>query len=827
VDRALVPIPESQARPPSITWDVVERRRLFRRLSQAVEGFPLTLVRAPAGAGKTVLAADWVARGTTHAPVAWVTVTQRDEQPGVFWAHLRLALATAEALATESLRPMFPDEADVDSLSQELLRRPAPVVLVIDAVDRIRAQAVFDRLARLLANAGDRLRIVMTTRVDPPLPLHRHRLEGLVAEIHDDELALSRSEVGQVLAQHGLATPDARIDEVLCRTEGWAAGVRLAGLRLRSRGSAAPLDGFASDYLIKEVIEPLDPADRELLAMVSVVDHLPRGLAPALTGRPDADEAIRRLSTMAFVEPVVGRPEVCRVHPLLRELLVAGLHGTVPGRSVALHRRAAEWFAEKGNLEQAVRHATAADDWEYAAALVIEGRGLGEVIARTTTGARLAEHLMTMPEPESDATRLLQAAIAIGYGELDLARSDLDRSGGGPRGRYALARGVVQTALHDAAARPDEALAAARDARSRLISAAASTGTQLVRAALELAEGSSHLRVGDLEMACAALAQALAAAADVDGPLRLRCLAELSLAEAGRGHLTRALRLADAADRAASDQDVPASSRPMAIGLGRAWVALERQDLGQAQRCLDQVGRRRRADAEGLQTVASLLRVRLMRDRGDSTNARKLLQKTNRPTGWLRDHLDAEALALCPSVPDPGPALDASRRNASRAPSSAPRGIPHRVRVLLERADARYRAGGAAAAKADVARALTIAQPERIRRPFAHASPRVRVMVRNDLALSAKAGWLRPEQLGGSADLPARAHEAEPLPQTLSGRELEVLRHLSVLLTTDEIAAEMFISVNTVRTHVRRILEKLSVSRRNEAVRRGRELGLV
>jgi LuxR family maltose regulon positive regulatory protein len=792
----------------------VERRHLFRRLSQAVEECPLTLVRAPAGAGKTVLAADWVTRGITHAPVAWVTVTQRDEQPGVFWAHLLLALATADALAAESLRPMFPDEADVDSLSQELLRRPGPVVLVIDAVDRIHAQATFDRLARLLANAGDRLRIVMTTRVDPPLPLHRYRLEGLVAEIHDEELALSRSEVGQVLAQHGLAKPDARIDDVMSRTEGWAAGVRLAGLRLRSRGSAASLDGFASDYLIKEVIEPLDHADRELLTMVSVVDDLPRGLAPALTGRADADEIIRRLTTSAFVEPVDGRPDVCRVHPLLRELLAAGVQEIVPGGSVALHRRAAEWFAGKGDLERAVRHATAADDWEYAAALVMEGRGLGEVIARTTTGARLAQHFMTMPEPQSDATRLLRAAVAIGHGELDLAGSDLDRSGGGPRGRYALAKGVVQTALNDAAARPDEALAAARDAQSRLTSGAASTGTHLLRAALELAEGSSQLRVGDLELACAALGKALARAADVDGPLRVRCLAELSLAEAGRGHLTRAVRLADAADRAASDHDVLASSRPTASGLARAWAALERQELGQAQRCLDQVGRRRRADAEGLQTIAGLLRVRLMRDRGDRTNARKLLKKANRPTGWLRDHVDAEARALGLSVPE-------------RTPSSGARGITDRVRVLLERADARCRASGAAAAKADVARALTIAQPERIRRPFAHASPRVRAMVRHDLALSATTGWLRPEQLGGPANPPATTREAEPAPQALSERELEVLRHLSLLLTTDEIAAAMFISVNTVRTHVRRILEKLSVSRRNEAVRRGRELGLV
>lgn len=823
--RPLVPIPSTQARPPQLAWQVVERRQLCRRLSHGVDGFPLTLVCAPAGAGKTVLAADWAARRSRHEPVAWVSATERDEQPGVFWAHLRLSLAMAGAVANDAPRPMFPDAEDVDSLSEELLARTTPAVLVIDAAERLHLQPVFDQVARLIDNAAERLRVVMTTRVDPALPLHRYRLEGRLAEIRDDELALSRAEVGRLLSQGAPAVPADRVDEVMLRTEGWAAGVRLAALRLRSQEPGTTLDGFASDYLTREVLDRLSTEDRDLLARTSVAEDLPRGLAPALTGRPDADEVIRRLAASALVQPVAGRSDVLRVHPLLRELLATRLDQTEPGATDALHRRTAEWFADQSCMERAVHHAGSAGDWEYAATIVLDGRGLGEIVAGTPSGTTLSADLETMPEPGSDATRLLRAAVAFGTGELDRARGDLDRSGTGPRGRYALARDVLRAALHDAAARPEEALKAAQHARALLSPIAHSPGTRLLRAVTELTEGAAQLRIGGLEPACAALGEALAALADVRAPLRVRCLAELSLAEAGRGNLSRALRFADAADRAAVEQDLPPSARPSAIALARLWVALERQDLDQARRSLDEATHRRGAGADGLQLVEALLQTRLLRDVGDAGKARALLDRTDRPRGWLSGHLDAEAHALAASSAGP----DGEAGTPDRSPAAAPGalGIPRRVQILLERADVRSRTDGMAAARADLARALTIAQHERVRRPFAHASQRVRVLVRSDAALSAKARWLRPQQLGGPLAAPSAVPETEPVRQALSGRELEVLKHLSALLTTDEIASEMFISVNTVRTHVRRILEKLSVTRRNEAVRRGRQLGLV
>jgi LuxR family maltose regulon positive regulatory protein len=821
----LVPPPVSQARPPRPAFGVVERRSLLRRLTRSVEAVPLTLVRAPAGSGKTVLVADWAQRRTSKRPVAWLTMTERDEQPGVFWAHLQLGLVLAGALAADAVQPLFPDTADVDALSDQLLQLVLPVVLVIDAADRLPGRGVFAPLARLLEDAGERLRVIMTTRTEPPLPLHRYRVENRLTEIDAQDLAFSRADAGKLLAHHGLRLPDGVTDDVLRSTEGWAAGVRLAALRLETAGPQASLDGFATAYLQAEVLDRLGSAEREVLARTSVVDELPPGLAPALTGRPDADDLLRRLAAgNAFVVPAEGRPGVLRVHRLVRDLLGEELETSAPGSTETLHRDAAEWFGTEGLVEAAVRHAAAAGSWEYAATLVVDGDGLGDVLMGTTRGAALVEHLTDLPAYDTTDVRLLRAALALEHGDLGSAEDELARVVPDLRdSRRALATAVLRTSLNGAAGRPAQTVATARQARSHLDDL--DSPPRLLVAALASTEGAAHLRAGDLDSACVALSSGLSAAAATDGPFRLRCLAELSLAEAGRGRLTRALALAGAAEREATDQAVPPASRPAAAELSRVWVALERQDLAQAQRSLDQIQRLRqvRSDAT-LQTVAALLRARLMRDRGENGSARRVLEQSAPSSGWLRGHFHDEARAIGAQ----GPGSEHASSPSLEAPGSRKNGSSRRIDDLLERADARCRAGNSGSAKIDVARALALAQKEHLRRPFAHTSPRIRAMVRNDPALNSRAGWLRPAQLGGTRPVASTSETPEEaVAANLSGRELEVLRHLSGLLTTDEIAAEMFISVNTVRTHVRRILEKLAVSRRHEAVRRGRELGLV
>jgi LuxR family maltose regulon positive regulatory protein len=756
--------------------------------------------------------------------VAWLTVTERDNQAAVFWTHLHLALALVGAVTADAApRPMFPDEADIDALCTRILQLAVPVVLVIDAAEKLTAPTVYDQLRRLMDAGGDRFRVVLCSRVEPPLSLHRYRVENRVTEIRADDLALGRDEVGQVLGQHGLPPSQELIGRVLARTEGWVAGVRLAALELAADGRDARLDAFAAPYVRAEVVARLTAAERDILAATAVVDELDPGLAPALTDRADADDLLRTMSSgNAYVLPVRDRPGVLRLHPLVRELLLADLERAAPQRVAALHRRAAAWYDGRGRLEPAVHHLAAAGDWPAAAARIVEGRGLAEVVVGTSTGAALATELAGLPDTDSADGAVLRAAIALRDGDLDRARAALDRAAPATSAGRRVAASLVRTAWADAARRPADVLEAARETRSVL--AEVESPDPLTGAAIATAEGAAQLRAGDLDAARAALDEAVSTTADADGPLRLRCLSELALAEACAGRLTRALELTDAADRAAIGQGVPTTSRPLAVELARAWVALERQDLGLAKRSLDRLRRARgaRTDETG-KMITTLLRARYLRDRGDVRGARRELGRLESSARWLRVHLEVESRSL--DAVDP-------RATPGDSPATPGDTAHGRLEDLLQLADRRCRAGDLAAARVDVGRALALGRTERLRRPFAHASPRILGLIRSDAQMQADAGWLRRDELTGDGDPTPAPQQAVvpvvgPVVDALTGRELEVLRHLAAFLTTEEVAAEMFISVNTVRTHVRRVLEKLSVSRRNEAVRRGRELGLV
>jgi len=264
--------------------------------------------------------------------------------------------------------------------------------------------------------------------------------------------------------------------------------------------------------------------------------------------------------------------------------------------------------------------------------------------------------------------------------------------------------------------------------------------------------------------------------------------------------------------------------------LARAWVALERQDLARAQRSLDRASRLPETrDDELMSSVSALLRARLSRDRGNSVGARCILGKPDLRVGWLRGYVDAEAAG----VGLPASAAEPPRPEHAEPQAQESRYRQHavtasqRVQELLERAHIQLAGGDVRGGRSEVAKALSLAQSERIRRPFAHLPAEIRAMIRDDHALRSHASWLRPERTVSSGRRIPPTSDSASILERLSERELEVLRHLSALRTTEEIAAELFISVNTVKTHVRKILEKLAVSRRNDAVRRAWELNLV
>jgi LuxR family maltose regulon positive regulatory protein len=838
---------------------VVERPRLLERLSDAVADVPVTLVCAPAGSGKTVLAARWaeVHRGL---PVGWMNVADRDNDPRAFWWHVRSALGRTGVLERGTLGradedvELFPGADDADRMGHQLLGTGRSVVLVLDGVHRLQQRDVFDGLAGLLDTTDGRLRVVITTRHEPPLPLHRYRLEGTLAELGTDELAFTRAEVDALLELHQLRPTDEVTRELLDRTEGWAAGARLAALALRSDGDVTKLGRLATDYLAAEVLDTLSNAEQDLLRRVSIAHDVSPGLAAALSRRPDAEAVLHQLARRnAFVRPVRGRPRHHRIHPLFRELLTSQRSAMWDGGDDDLHRTASDWFGSNGELLPAVDHAAAAGDWARAAAWTVRLHGVIDLLL-ATPGSALATRLEGMPARGGPDVHLVRAALALGHGDLDSAREHLDAIPAAcqdvPQAGSELDPGddreadteaerldpmrlvwvaILRARLGEQSGDVEAILRATGAARGSLPSIGENTEPRVAALAALLAcsEGTAYLHAGRLDTACAALDDAVAAAtAGGRAELTLGCLSLLALAEALRGRLSHAQELADDAGRLAEGRGAP--SRPAALGLAQAWVSLERQDLARARQALCRGGGvGGGADSPLLRSVLLLLRARLKRDSGHGVNAKRLLQHADPPVGWLRRSFDDEAAAvgLLARDSEPGPDAMAGLR-AVRMPTSATDQASAQVEQLLEDARIHRVRGDARASHTAIAEALARARGECLRRPFAHAAPEVRALIRTDSDLRARADWLRPQHLSGSGS-ETTSRDRTPVVEQLSERELQVLRHLAALLTTEEIAAEMFISPNTVRTHVRRILAKLSASRRHEAVRRARALGLI
>jgi len=373
----------TKLRPPQSRRPLVERTALLGRLDAAAAR--LVLIAAPAGWGKSTVAASWCARRADREAVAWVSLDREDDEPTRFWAHVVGALAAAapglssrpaallHAPGTTVVRHVLP------ALVNELEELAVPVNLVLDDLHLVREGEVHEALGFLIAHAPAHLRIVIATRADPPLPLARMRASGELAEIRAADLAFSDAEAGRMLAESlelRLGPDDVRV--LRARTEGWAAGLCLAGLRARSVPDASAFvtdlagdDRTIVEYLSAEVVDQQEPALRDFLLKTSVLDRLCAPLCDAVTGDGGAAGALAALErTNAFLLALDGRREWYRYHHLFRDLLRHELELRAPGTAPALHTRAAEWFTAAGLPFEAVGHALAAERPEGAVELV-------------------------------------------------------------------------------------------------------------------------------------------------------------------------------------------------------------------------------------------------------------------------------------------------------------------------------------------------------------------------------------------------------------------------------------------------------------------------
>jgi LuxR family maltose regulon positive regulatory protein len=882
-----LPLLATKLAPPRPPVRLVSRPRLLGLLDAGTRQL-LTVVSGPAGAGKTTLLTSWIAAGQPPGPVAWLSLDPGDDEPARFWAYLQAALRRSGAVpAGSTLRSLAPrpglDETFLSLLVSGLAELPAPVVLVLDDVQDISDPAVFQGLEFLLRHAPEQLRLVLSTRLDPPLPLHRLLVSGQLSQVRSADLVFTVAEVADLLAEYEFQPRLAEEDAALlqARTEGWAVGLRLAALSLQGQpdphrfvAEFAGDDRTVADYLVGEVLDRQPEELRSFLLQTCIVEELNGDLADALTGGHDGEWTLARLERAnAFVAALGPRRGTYRYHQLFAGLLRCELRRQAPDQVAGLHRRAARWYAANGLAVDAIRQALLAGEWRYAADLIAE-HGL-HLVLHGAAGA-LDELLGRFPADVAQADpelALLVSADGIVRGDPETAAAHLrlaqlkaqeEPLPEGRRDRFAWLLATCRTALAWQTGDLDEALAAGHEA---LASPAGAGGADDDTRALLLSNlGSAELWSGRLDAAEIHLRQGQHAALRAGlGALQLGCMSQLAVLHAMRGSLGQAVRLAGEAVELATQRGWSSSAQAAGGHLALAWAHFHRDDLIEAGHDLERAAAASRPHPERPVALGiAILQARLQQVRGDLAGSLATMAAARGDaTGWtppahLRGWLALTEAELHGAAGQPGsvPALldgrdqggplgaaeavvlarlqlaegDPAAAGATLAPcldGTAPGGLAAPVEAWLLDAFAGDALGDQDRAAASLQRALSLAEAEGFRRTLLDAGAPGRLLLARYRHRLATSGHYLDELLQASVE----SIHAEGSPPALVGQltrqERVVLRYLPSSMTYEEIAADLYLSPNTVKSHVYSVFRKLGVNGRRPAVRSARELRLL
>jgi LuxR family maltose regulon positive regulatory protein len=376
----------SKLRPPAERPGAVIRETLLTRLNEDQRA-RLFLISAPAGWGKTSLLRDWRLADTTSG-TAWVSVDPGDNDPVRFWAHVIASVAgVSQGFGAAGLQVLTAPGAgnigtELPMLVNELAALPTPVTLVLDDYHLISSQEVLGSVSFLVEHLPVGFRLALAARADPDLPLARLRARGEMLEIRADDLRFTEAEAAALInGTLGLNLNPADIGALQQRTEGWAAGLYLAGLSLRGRPEpSAFVRAFAGDdrqivdYLLAEVLDSLSAEIRLFLLRTSVLDRLSGPLCEAVADGQGAQRILEEMErSNLFLVPLDTRRRWYRYHHLFRELLRHELDRTEPDLAELLHRRASAWHRDHGDITEAISHAISAGDLADARELIVSG----------------------------------------------------------------------------------------------------------------------------------------------------------------------------------------------------------------------------------------------------------------------------------------------------------------------------------------------------------------------------------------------------------------------------------------------------------------------
>jgi LuxR family maltose regulon positive regulatory protein len=412
---------------PSGNGELIERQRLIERLDAGARG-RITIISAPAGFGKTTLARAWHAAHPDDTRLAWFSIDAADNEPARFLAYLCTAIQYEDPLLDATLQPADKLEIIGAGLVNALHARQEPVLLVLDDYHSITNPDIHGLVGRLIENAPPQLHVVLTSRTEPPVPLARLRARHQLNELHADALRFNVDEIDELFSSTlALNLDRAVIEQLADRTEGWAAGLILAGISLQRRSDVdAFLEEFSGsnrfvfDYLAEEVLRRQPEELRDFLLQTALLDRVCASLANALTGRSDGQQALEAVeSANLFITPLDDERRWYRYHHLFAEFLAGQLQERDPELVRALHSRASAWFHARGFGEEAVEHALRGADYKRAVTII---RQIGAPLMMRGQPTTVRDWIKDLPHAELAAEPnlcLLQSGAFIYTGELN------------------------------------------------------------------------------------------------------------------------------------------------------------------------------------------------------------------------------------------------------------------------------------------------------------------------------------------------------------------------------------------------------------------------
>jgi LuxR family maltose regulon positive regulatory protein len=889
---------------PRVRPNIVPRPRLIERLSQGLQqGCKLALVCAPAGFGKTTLVSEWVAG--CERPVAWLSLDKGDSDPSRFLSYLIAALQTlpqrefagnairqhpaakiGEGLMVVLQSPQPPPtEMILTALINEITAILDDFVLVLDDYHIIESQQVDNALTFFLDHLPPQVSLVIASRIDPSIPLSRLRARAQMTELREDDLRFSLDEIDTFLDRvMGLNLSEETVAALETRTEGWIAGLQLAGLSMQGLKKSNDIDDFVSkftgsdryiqDYLADEVLRQRPGGTEEFLLKTSILNRLCGPLCDAVRfgsfeetavgDQKNSREILEALEAAnLFIVPLDNERRWYRYHHLFADLLLQRLHHQQPDLVPELHIRASEWYEKNGLEIEAFHHAVAADDVERAERL-IEGDGLpmhwhGAALhvlnwlaslpvtaldARPSLWVTYASALVFAGQSSGVEQKLQAAEAALQGTEPDDRTQDLEGQIAALRAMMAVSQHQIETVISQARLalellHPDNMPVrtaacwtlgyayelqgdriAASQAYDEVIANSQSSGNFMFTIAATTSLGNIRETENQLYLAAETHQHALKLAGDP--PLPFACASYLGLAR-----IFYEWNDLDAAHRhgqrcAELAQQIEGVDTPAVCGVILARLKLAQKDAGDAAAILAEAEQfvRQHNFMFRIPDIAAVQVLTLIHQ-GDLATAAQLAELHDLPISQARVHLVRGETSAALTTLEP-----------LRLQVEAKGWEDERLEVMVLQAVVHHAHGEKDKALHLLGESLALAEPGGSVRLFIDEGPPMVQLLSEAFAIGIMPDYCRKLLAAFDAEGQKSKNKSDSLPaqsliEPLSQREIEVLELIAQGLSNREISERLFLALSTVKRHNGNIYSKLQVQRRTEAVARARELGLL